>query len=248
MSLLYKISEAIRFIRYESPIGVRCSFSGGKDSIVIKKLVELSGVEHTSYYSNTGIDPPELVKFVREDYPDVKILRPRRSFFSLLDTKGPPSRRIRWCCESLKHGILDKVGGEVVIVGIRSEESSRRSSYERVNYFEKIELFHLYPILSWNMADVWEFIEYFSLSYCSLYDEGWDRLGCVICPNHTERLHQLYYSRWPTYFKVFNKCMLRLWLKRQQKGKKMYHSSAQDFLRAWYKDSNAKLYATSKGE
>ncbi len=40
-------------------------FSGGKCSVVIDDLAHLSGVRFTSNYSQTGIDPPELMAFIK---------------------------------------------------------------------------------------------------------------------------------------------------------------------------------------
>jgi len=36
--------------------------SGGKDSAVIDKLLQLSGIEYKSYYTNTTIDPKGTIK------------------------------------------------------------------------------------------------------------------------------------------------------------------------------------------
>lgn len=38
------------------------------------------------------------------------------------------------------------------------------------------------PIIDWSTEDVWNYIKTNNLRYCSLYDEGFDRIGCVLCP------------------------------------------------------------------
>ena len=38
------------------------------------------------------------------------------------------------------------------------------------------------PIIDWEDDDVWEFIRENNLPYCSLYDKGESRLGCIGCP------------------------------------------------------------------
>jgi len=38
------------------------------------------------------------------------------------------------------------------------------------------------PIIDWSTQEVWEYIKVNNLPYCSLYDEGFSRLGCMICP------------------------------------------------------------------
>jgi len=60
-----KVEIAIKAIQHYSEFageqGYYLAFSGGKDSIVIKKLALESGVKFDSWYNNTTIDPPELV-------------------------------------------------------------------------------------------------------------------------------------------------------------------------------------------
>jgi len=38
------------------------------------------------------------------------------------------------------------------------------------------------PMLDFTTGEVWEYIRSNGLSYCRLYDEGFTRLGCVLCP------------------------------------------------------------------
>ena len=57
--------------------GYSLAFSGGKDSVVCKALLDMAGVKYDSTYRVTSVDPPELVKFIKEKYPDVKREVPR---------------------------------------------------------------------------------------------------------------------------------------------------------------------------
>lgn len=51
------------------------AFSGGKDSTVLAELCKMAqeqyGVEYSLNYNVTGIDPPELVYFMRQHYPEL---------------------------------------------------------------------------------------------------------------------------------------------------------------------------------
>ncbi len=38
-------------------------------------------------------------------------------------------------------------------------------------------------IIEWSDKDVWEFIRTYNIPYCKLYDEGWKRIGCLMCPS-----------------------------------------------------------------
>ncbi len=61
------VADAIAYLKeHEPPEGYFVGFSGGKDSIVTLELCAMAGVRHRAFYSATGIDPPEMVKFIKE--------------------------------------------------------------------------------------------------------------------------------------------------------------------------------------
>ena len=45
-------------------------FSGGKDSCVILALAKMAGINYEAHYNVTSVDPPELVRFIKREYPD----------------------------------------------------------------------------------------------------------------------------------------------------------------------------------
>lgn len=53
------------------------------------------------------------------------------------------------------------------------------------------------PIIEWTDDDVWDFIRAHGISYCELYDCGFKRLGCVMCPMATKKERQRARSLWP---------------------------------------------------
>ena len=73
-----KIRNAIGLLQLHEPMAKRISpdgywlaFSGGKDSCVIKELARMAGVAFLPVYNVTTIDPPELVRFIKREHPDV---------------------------------------------------------------------------------------------------------------------------------------------------------------------------------
>ena len=105
-----KVDKAIlRLQTYEPPEGYYLCFSGGKDSVVIKALADMAGVKYDAHYNVTGIDPPELVQFIKDNHKDVIFEYPRYkdgtrvSMWNLIPRKQmPPTRLARYCCQYLK--------------------------------------------------------------------------------------------------------------------------------------------------
>lgn len=126
-----KVAEAIQRLKsFEPEDGYYVAFSGGKDSQCIYHLCEMAGVKFDAHYSVTSVDPPELVRFIKENYPNVSRDIPHDkdgkpiTMWNLIPKNGiPPTRTIRYCCAELK----EKAGeGRVTVTGVRWAESARR--------------------------------------------------------------------------------------------------------------------------
>jgi phosphoadenosine phosphosulfate reductase len=232
------VDEAIGFIcEHEPPEGYFVAFSGGKDSIVTLELVRMSGVKHQAFYSATTIDPPELVKFIRQHYPDVTWLHPKESFWSGIKRKNPPTRWARWCCDILKKNRVVEVDLHHHILGIRAEESAGRRKRGRIDYHQRLKKHNYKPIFDWLEWHIWDFIDACGLPYPSLYDEGWDRIGCVVCPMHcypNSRQLERDRQRWPEMFKVFEKVVTE-WFNAKRLGIDKDFTSAEEYLSEWYR-------------
>lgn len=63
------------------------------------------------------------------------------------------------------------------------------------------------PIIDWTNADVWEFINEYSIPYCKMYDEGYKRIGCIGCPigNNKEEL-----EKFPKYKQAYIRAFERM--------------------------------------
>lgn len=126
-----RIQHAIsRLQAFEPPEGYYLAFSGGKDSVVIKALADMAGVKYDAHYNHTSVDPPELVRFIKDKYPDVAIDFPRDSdgnritMWNLIPKKlMPPTRMVRYCCQYFKETQSD---GRLTITGVRWAESANR--------------------------------------------------------------------------------------------------------------------------
>lgn len=105
-----KVEMAIKRLKaFEPPDGYYLAFSGGKDSQCIYHLAQMAGVKFDPVYAVTSVDPPELVRFIKEQYPDVKFTRqhypdgkPITMWSLIAEHTIPPTRKARYCCASLK--------------------------------------------------------------------------------------------------------------------------------------------------
>lgn len=95
----------------------------------------MAGVKYDAHYNVTSVDPPELIRFIREYHPDVAFEYPedkdgnRVTMWNLIPkVKMPPTRIARYCCRVLKEGGGD---GRFVITGVRWAESNRRKRQGR---------------------------------------------------------------------------------------------------------------------
>jgi len=231
---------AVEFIqKHEPPEGYFLGFSGGKDSVVLKDLTIKSGVKFQAYYSAVGIDPPELVKFIKKHHPDVIFKRPKSSLYATIPTKGFPTKFARWCCDWLKKNPTKDVPLVHRLMGLRAEESVKRAKRGNISKLGKWIIYK--PVFDWLTWEIWDHIERHELPYCSLYDEGFDRIGCVVCPflcrPNQWALNQ-HRERWPKHYYAFEKAMKKLWdgrEKRRRQQRKGYANTFEEFLDNWYK-------------
>lgn len=137
-SLQKKIAHSVELLRkaerlamaYDSEDGYYLAFSGGKDSQCLYHVAKLAGVKFRAHMNLTSVDPPEVIRFVKRQYPDVELIKPKDSIFNIaVKKKILPTMRVRWCCEEYKE---TAGAGRVTLIGIRKAESSRRAKRNEV--------------------------------------------------------------------------------------------------------------------
>ena len=212
-SLKQKIEYSIDLLRKSEKMAIRLdpengfylAFSGGKDSQALYHIALMAGVKFKAHMNLTSIDPPEVIRFVKKQYPDVELIKPKMSIYDMALKKHIlPTMRLRWCCAEFKEM---SGAGKVTLIGIRKEESARRSKREEVStnikgkrteetfdqwseHQEKMvtcvggkDKILVSPIIHWAERDVWEFLnDVVKVPHCELYDEGYTRIGCILCP------------------------------------------------------------------
>lgn len=107
-----KISITQRRVRdfYEHFDGdVYCSFSGGKDSTVLRHIIQNMGLKIPFVFSNTGLEMPEIVSFVRKlAHGDASIVqvKPKMTFDKVWQQYGLPigSKKVAKMIRVLQEG------------------------------------------------------------------------------------------------------------------------------------------------
>lgn len=228
-----KVEETIERIKtFEPPEGYYLAFSGGKDSITLKELSKMAQVKFDIHYNVTTIDPPELIYFIRKFHSDVIWDRPKIPLLKMLVKRGFHLRTTRWCCSEFK----ERGGsGRRVLTGIRADESNKRSGRKMVEQcFKDSSKTYINPILDWTENNVWDFIKSHNLPYCSLYDEGFKRIGCIMCPMNYNRIKES--ERWPGMKKAFQKAFNQLYEVGKERPSFARWSSGKEMFDWWLHD------------
>ena len=123
VSLLRKAEKIA--LQLDPENGFYLAFSGGKDSQTLYHIAKLAGVKFKAHMSLTSIDPPAVIRFVKSNYPDVELIKPKMSIYDMALKKHIlPTMRKRWCCAEYKEAYGS---GSVTLIGVRRAESVRRS-------------------------------------------------------------------------------------------------------------------------
>lgn len=229
-------------LNYDAENGYYLAFSGGKDSQAFFHMTQLAGVKFRGHMNLTSVDPPEVIRFVKKNYPEVELLKPGKSIFQIaVEKQILPTMRVRWCCAEYKE---TAGAGKVTLIGIRKAESARRAKRNEVEinnrkfsgnldgldeYRQELkakrarrkskeqgvnitnadeeqtlscihgkESLLISPIIYWTEKDVWEFLnDVVKVPHCSLYDEGWHRIGCIGCPMSSAKQKRIENERYP---------------------------------------------------
>ena len=177
------------------------SFSGGKDSEVTLDIIQRA-LPHNSFvviFGDTGMEFPDTYQVVelakeRCSKQNIQFYEAKSKFNPLDSWKlfGPPSMTLRWCCSvhkttpqllKIKQILKKDKFTEMAFVGVRRDESIRRSEYDYISYGTKHRgQYSCNPVLEWNSAEIYLYLFTNKLPINEAYKKGNARAGCLICP------------------------------------------------------------------
>lgn len=220
-----RISKGVKNIAIMSRktgLPVVISYSGGKDSLVALHLVLKASIEPVMLFNDTGLELPETLRNVREvsEAYGLRLINADagNKFWEAVGVFGPPGKDYRWCCKVIKLVPISRAyknsfrGGVLSVVGQRAFESIDRSlsgSVWRNRWLPGV--LSMSPIQEWDQISVWSYIYINKLPANPLYYEGFERLGCYLCPAanvaeyyEIKRKYPDLWSRWEDFLRTWS--------------------------------------------
>ncbi|MHA1376917.1 MAG: phosphoadenosine phosphosulfate reductase domain-containing protein [Candidatus Helarchaeota archaeon] len=188
----------IKYVQDNYDLPKLVSFSGGKDSICILKLVLDSGIDFKVFYIDTGIEFEETLNYVNKIIDEFSLkksfiaVKSNIDFFKEIENSEIPAKDNRWCNNFLKLNPIKNMiqenfpKGLITFVGSRKYESFSRYRESMKGKIVKNKLIqqqiNVNLIINWTALHVWLFIFSNKLRYNPLYEMGYERIGCMYCP------------------------------------------------------------------
>lgn len=98
------------------------------------------------------------------------------------------------------------------------------------------------PILYWTDDDVWTFLNTNNIEYCSLYDNGYRRIGCICCPMSSFKQKVREIKDYPHVKKNWIKVCAKL----KEKGLARHNSTPDDIFDWWISGKSYKMWYAEK--
>ena len=196
------------------------AFSGGKDSVALLDIChQVLPLDVPVVFSDTDMELPDTYSIwdlVKNRYTEREFIRAVSEIPALQSWNlfAPPSRTIRWCCAVHKStpalmALKKKLGMSAIraiaFVGVRSDESISRSLYEADQHegVKSGSQINCMPLLDWGSQELWLYIFAQKLLINDAYRKGLARVGCIMCPESTDRYTWFVNSIYPGKIKPY---------------------------------------------
>lgn len=112
------------------------------------------------------------------------------------------------------------------------DDNARRS----VEHCYRMDKTLLNPIIDWTDDDVWQYHKEKGLPHCCLYDEGFNRMGCIGCPMGGAKKQKREFDRWPKYRELYIRAFERMIAARKADGLPGEWETPEDVMRWWLQE------------
>jgi len=206
-----KAQTFIRNVAQSTNRPVSVSYSGGKDSLATLLLVKDCIEGFDVMFADTGLEFPETIVNVddvaRHYNLTVKIFNAGDVFWESIDRFGPPTVEARWCCKTCKLGPISMLieenfpEGCLTFIGQRKYESESRARSDKIWKNPWIgNQIAASPIQNWTALHIWLYLFWKGAPYNPLYEQGFDRIGCWLCPSGSlaemTRIREIHPEMW----------------------------------------------------
>lgn len=174
----------------------------------------------------------------------------------------PPFRHMRYCCQYLKERRGKEQAQALLSLGVRKYESVNRAknrdeleiamhgksgksllmTWDNDDNRRTFETCYaqnekrLNPLAYWPDSLIWDYSKDAKLEQCSLYHEGFARLGCIGCPMAREKGRRREFARWPGFERLWLQSFERLRLLRIERGLINIFATGREWFDWWMLD------------
>lgn len=169
------------------------SFSGGKDSTALILWAKENLDNFITVYCDTGWESPittEYINYINHSVLEDKLITLKSKKYNgfkdlCIKKKRVPSVLARYCTEELKlkpmANYIQHLSDVEVYVGVRADESIKRSKLPERSYADIYQCDIVRPLLKWSAEDVFKIHKRYGITPNPLYKVGMKRVGCFPC-------------------------------------------------------------------